>query len=632
MNQCSACGIANRDSARFCADCGNPISLAPETASDLAGLLQAEIDPIREKLAEKYQILHFIGRGGFSTVFLLKDRALERLCALKILSREQTIHAESVERFKREARLYASLDHPHIVSVYDFGFYNHVAYIIFKYIDGVTLREYVQRGHPLAQGEILAIAADLADILDYMHRRDVVHRDVKPDNVMIQNGDRKVILTDFGLAKKLDTTTVTSDGRVMGSPHYFSPEQAKGEPVDARSDIYSLGISIFEMASGIVPFKGDTPYEVILKHIREPLPDLSKLRPDLHPDLHKLIRKCTEKAPSQRFQTAAELKAALKRIPAPLPDMKTEIIRHGGRGRQSRSRRLWLVAALAAVAAFTIIGSYWARSRGIWMPAKWLKPRPVAMKDFARSHEPLPGQVALGSTAKGDREKTGNEEASLPAKDREAAEETSPRAIVSLVPGGGKHAEPLEGGGRLTGKSQAGLRKSAAIPMGGQTPEKKRGEAEKPEVANEPQGKKFEEKKGVSLPAVQSKNEEKPRPVETVKIMDLPAARVQEYIEELALVSAGPLAGEFKASGAIVLVLRVDETGHVGLEAMNDADVRVEPAVRRQEILELIRSRIGGIRIQPPVSKAGNVVRVTSWRVSLRIGRDRQMVILWRGD
>jgi serine/threonine protein kinase len=641
MTKCPTCGFANAAGARLCAHCGYEFTLSLEPPADQSSLFLSEIDPIREKLVEKYQILRFLGKGGFATVFLIRDKALDRLCALKILAHEQTLNPESVERFKREARLYASLDHPHIVAVYDFGIHNHVAYMIFKYIDGITLHEHVKRRHPLAQAEIISIASDLADILGYMHQRGIIHRDLKPDNVMIQNGDRKVILTDFGLAKKLDTTTVTSDGKVMGSPHYFSPEQAKGEPVDARSDIYSLGITIYEMLSGIVPFMGDTPYEVILKHIREPIPDSARLRPDLPPELHRLVRRCTEKEPKRRFQTAQELKAALLRVPATAPaEMTTQVIRRG-HPRRWGLRRLIGVSVAAAALAGVLVGAYLFLNR---QRSKALEP-PHPEWNLIRNQSPAnaatPGETfasllreAQEALSRGDfavaREKAAAARALKAGKEVDeldglirARYEAEMKKPVYLADRREEKPKPATSPGISAGKKPDSR---GAIPP----PEKKREPMAQKQPLRESGSGQDEATEEPEAAPVQAGAAEKPAAVRTGRIMDLPGPLVQKYVKELTTIYTVAVEGELRVSGTVTLVLGIDEAGNIGVESLNDVSLKIDPESRRSEALRLVRSRLAGIRLPPPIDKAGNSVRVENWRITFHLVRERQMLVLVR--
>ncbi len=314
MKECPSCKKKVDDDVSLCPYCGYSFLGDEPTTIGFSDIYFPELDVIKEKLANKYKVLGLIGRGGFSTVLKLKDTVLERICALKILSRDLITDREMLERFKREARLYARLDHPNIVQVYDVGFYKNVAYIIMKYIDGITLKELIKEKAPLEFDEIIRISEDIASVLEYMHSNGIIHRDIKPANIMIQKDNGKAILTDFGLAKNLETTKFTATGKIMGSPHYLAPEQAKGEKVDERTDIYSLGITMFEMATGKLPFEGESAVQIVLKHIREELPKPSTYNKKLDKDLERIILKATKRNPEDRFSSVKELKSALERV------------------------------------------------------------------------------------------------------------------------------------------------------------------------------------------------------------------------------------------------------------------------------------------------------------------------------
>ncbi|MCX6556054.1 MAG: protein kinase [Candidatus Aminicenantes bacterium] len=631
MNKCPNCGVGNADGAQFCLNCGKEFSPLPAHTLDSDGLFRSELDPIKEKLVEKYQILRFIGKGGFSTVFLLKDKVLERPCALKILARDLTMDMEMVERFKREARLYASLDHPNIVSVYDFGFHNHVAYIIFKYIDGVTLHDYIQRHLPLAQAEILAIASDLVGILNHLHQRGIIHRDIKPDNVMIQNGDRKVILTDFGLAKKLDSTNMTSTGRVMGSPYYFSPEQAKGEAVDVRTDIYSLGITIYEMVSGIVPFKGDTPYQVILKHINEPMPDPARARADLHPELQRLILKCTEKDPRRRFQTMAELELDLKKISIEGREAKTVIIEGRRRGRVAKRPHVRPAFAVAAVLALALAALYFFMVSGAKrpVPAARAVPDQASVMNEARYVSLL--REARELLAKGDFLPAGQKAAAARTlKVGKEVDELDEQIRVQSAAEKKKQADRQQGPAQPPGPDKAGADKKPGVQKMAAVPENRAKPISQEQAPAKPASKKSAADEKPSVAASQLDDSAKSKPAEAARIIDLPVALCQQYIRELGLISVAPLAAGIRVNGTITLVLRIGQAGNVSLESANDGDVKIEPESQRAEILDLIKTCINGIKVQPPVNKTGAAVRIENWRIAFRIGRDQQRLVLSR--
>ena len=222
-------------------------------------------------LSGRYRLEARIGAGGMSTVFLATDETLQRPVAVKLMNREVASEADQLARFRREARAVAQLSHPNVVGVIDAGEDSGRPYIVFEYVDGETLKQRIQRLGRLPIAESVAYSIEIARALGAAHARQIVHRDVKPQNVLIDaEGAAKV--TDFGIARTLDEEGLTADGRVLGTTDYVSPEQALGRPVTGQSDLYSLGIALYEMLTGEVPFKGDNQVAVAMKHVREQLP------------------------------------------------------------------------------------------------------------------------------------------------------------------------------------------------------------------------------------------------------------------------------------------------------------------------------------------------------------------------
>ncbi len=262
-------------------------------------------------LSGRYEPQRLIARGGMAEVYRAHDRLLDRTVALKVLFRELSIDRAFVERFRREAQSAAGLSHHNIVSVYDWGEDGGTYYIVMEFVEGLPLSAMLRTNGPMAPQRASEIAAEVASALSYAHKHNVVHRDVKPGNVIITE-DGQVKVTDFGIARAFNTEdSLTQTGSVMGTATYFSPEQAEGVGVDGRSDIYSLGIVLFEMLAGRPPFVGDTPVSVASKHVRESPPALSSLVPSVPPQLEAIIDKCLMKSPQLRYQSADALRADL---------------------------------------------------------------------------------------------------------------------------------------------------------------------------------------------------------------------------------------------------------------------------------------------------------------------------------
>ena len=265
-------------------------------------------------LVGRYELIEKIGEGGMAVVYKGKDRLLNRYVAVKILRPEFTKDAQFIENFKRESQAAAGLQHPNIVSVYDVGKEGNIHFIVMELIDGRPLSDIISERAPLDYKQAIEITRQVASALSLAHRNNIIHRDVKPHNIMITR-DGIAKLADFGIAKAVsDSTLVTETSRVIGSVHYFSPEQARGSYVDERSDIYSLGIVLYEMLTGQVPFDGDNPVQVALMHINDDIVPPSKLVPGIPPALEKLVMKATDKFQSNRYKNADELLEDLQNI------------------------------------------------------------------------------------------------------------------------------------------------------------------------------------------------------------------------------------------------------------------------------------------------------------------------------
>ena len=260
-------------------------------------------------IADRYEVLEKIGTGGMSVVYRAKDHKLNRFVAIKVLKQEFSDNASFVSKFRVEAQAAAGLMHPNIVNVYDVGEEKGINYIVMELVDGITLKKYIEKKSRLSVKEAISIAIQVSMGLQAAHHARIIHRDIKPQNIIISK-DGKVKITDFGIAKAATSNTITSN--VMGSVHYTSPEQARGGYSDERSDIYSLGITIFEMLTGRVPFNGETTVAIAIKHIQSPMPSPREFVPEIPVSVEQIVLKCCEKSPDRRYQNMESLIADLK--------------------------------------------------------------------------------------------------------------------------------------------------------------------------------------------------------------------------------------------------------------------------------------------------------------------------------
>lgn len=264
-------------------------------------------------LGNRYEVVEKIGEGGMALVYKAKDTLLNRFVAVKILKPEYTQDKAFVDKFKGEATSVASLNDNNIVNIFDVGSQNNINYIVMEYVNGKTLKQIIKDNHRLSASDAVKISIQIARALDCAHRNNIIHRDIKPHNILVTN-DGVVKVTDFGIAKASNSVTITNSNKVIGSAHYFSPEQAKGSYVDFRTDIYSLGIVMYEMVTGKVPFDADSPVSVALKHIQEQIIEPKAIVNEISDSLNKLILKALEKEPIRRYQSAREMLADLQKI------------------------------------------------------------------------------------------------------------------------------------------------------------------------------------------------------------------------------------------------------------------------------------------------------------------------------
>lgn len=274
---------------------------------------------IGQKLGGRYEVLELLGQGGMAAVYKAHDPNLNRVVAVKLIHPHLSSDGEFVKRFRQEAAAVAQFRHPNIVQVYDFNNDGDTYYIIFEYVPGESLQDRLKRlvdnGRSFPMDDVIKIASGIGSALDYAHRQGVVHRDVKPANVMLNiHGD--AILMDFGIVKMVGGTQHTATGAVVGTARYMSPEQIRGQVLDGRSDIYSLGTMLYEMVAGKRPFESDSAMSLMMMHISDPVPDITKVRPDTPPGLAAVVNKALAKDPANRYQSAGQLVSDLRKVAA----------------------------------------------------------------------------------------------------------------------------------------------------------------------------------------------------------------------------------------------------------------------------------------------------------------------------
>ncbi|HWN18469.1 MAG TPA: protein kinase [Gemmatimonadales bacterium] len=313
---CSRCGSEITGKSKFCPSCGLDLMATTPVHAIATGVLQ-ELDLVRESLAAEYEIIEELGRGGMAMVYRAKDRQLEREVAVKVLPFSLAFDTEFVERFQREARTAAQLEHPNIISIYRVGRSGRVIYFVMKFLRGGSLSNVLGARKKLTPPEIRRLLSEAGGALGYAAQRGIVHRDIKPDNIMFDEFGQSV-LTDFGIAKAASGQKLTGTGMSIGTPHYMSPEQARAQAIDGRSDIYSLGVVAYQCLTGAVPYDGEDSFSIGYKHITEPIPMPSLVTADER-RIFEVIKRMLMKDPFDRFQSCEELVASFRGQPIAAP-------------------------------------------------------------------------------------------------------------------------------------------------------------------------------------------------------------------------------------------------------------------------------------------------------------------------
>jgi eukaryotic-like serine/threonine-protein kinase len=422
---CYRCHTPIPENSRFCLSCGADVSGGdgPTTTSS--------VDVVRERLQRiiegKYRIEKLLGKGGMGAVFLAHDLTLEREVAIKVLPPDVAQDEQVVRRFQQEAKTAARLDHPNIIPIYRVESEGGLNYFVMKYISGTSLEDLLEKKEPLPVPEIQRILWEAACAIGHAHQRGVVHRDVKPANIMFDH-DGRVMLTDFGISKALQAATgFTATGMIIGTPHYMAPEQGKGAPVDGRADQYSLGVVGYRMITAELPFSGDSVHTIIYKHIYEAPPLASAKRPGIPGSLTMAISRALSKEPDQRFATMEEFatavwpeqpvappvkgRSASRPRPRAAADAPTEItgapttpLSRANPAPKRRSRVpavVGLIVVAAGVGGYVILGRTWSGERGAVPPETTPATAPsvdtVRIQDTVR----VPVQLPLPQSPRG---------------------------------------------------------------------------------------------------------------------------------------------------------------------------------------------------------------------------------------
>jgi len=318
--KCPKCNSDNPDTLKFCGECGTKLDLSDDAQISFTKTLETPREELTRGtlFADRYEIIEELGKGGMGKVYRVEDAKTKEEIALKLIKPEIASDKKTIDRFRNELTTARKIRHKNICGMYDLDEDRGVYYITMEYVLGQNLKGLIRQTGKLAISTVISIAKQICEGLSEAHKLGVVHRDIKPNNIMIDKGGNARIM-DFGIARSLETKGITGAGVMIGTPEYMSPEQVEGKEVDQRSDIYSLGVILYEMVTGKLPFEGDTPLSIAMKHKSEPPPNPKELNVQIPEDLSNLILSCMEKDKEKRYQTAEELLSELTKIEKGIP-------------------------------------------------------------------------------------------------------------------------------------------------------------------------------------------------------------------------------------------------------------------------------------------------------------------------
>ncbi|NOR12192.1 MAG: protein kinase, partial [Candidatus Aminicenantes bacterium] len=374
--QCPKCKAENPETQKFCGECATPLQPSEDISVSFTKTLETPKEEITRGaiLADRYEIIEELGKGGMGNVYRVVDNKINEEVALKLLKPEIAADKTTLERFSNELKLARKIVHKNVGRMYHLGEDKGTHFITMEYVSGQDLKGLIRQTGQLAVGTVINIAKQVCDGMEEAHKLGVIHRDLKPNNIMIDR-EGNVRILDFGIARSLKEKGITGAGVIIGTPEYMSPEQVEGKEADQRADIYSLGVILYEMVTGRVPFEGDTPLSIAYKHKHEAPPDPSKINAQIQDNLSHMILKCLEKDKEKRYQSSGELRAELENIEKGIPSIESEVsVRKSPTSNeitvQFRLKKIFIPALVlvAIVIISLLIWSPWSQKKAVTAP------------------------------------------------------------------------------------------------------------------------------------------------------------------------------------------------------------------------------------------------------------------------
>jgi serine/threonine protein kinase len=654
--KCPKCNFRNSSDTRFCGQCGtelNPSEAPTET-------IRTSVREIKRGslVAGRYEVVEEIGTGGMGNVYKVFDQKIHEMIALKLIKPEIGTDKTIIERFSRELKTARRIAHRNVCRMFDIGEEAGTHFITMEFVTGEDLRSLIKRIGQLSVGKTIDIAKQVCEGLAEAHVLGIVHRDLKPQNIMIDREGKSKIM-DFGIARFIRTKGVTITGTIIGTPEYMSPEQAEGKEADQRSDLYSLGIILFEALTGKVPFEGDTPLSIALKHKTEAPPDPRQLNPQIPEDLNGLILKCLEKDKEKRYQTAAEIIAELDKIEKGIPTTQRVLPEKKPLTAREITIKFKMKKVLVPAAVILALAAV---AVGIWL--LWLSPKPPG---------PLVSQ-ANGQSQKANRstaeqkppvDRTENEEkkkseekirsglaAAQSAYDKGDFQECLAQGLEVLkTDPNNAQAQKVINQAReklaaaktaakaetLFAVEQEFWKSTAKFDTAGayEAYLKKYPEGQFRDLARERL--KIIQESGKSEAQQQKPSEEKPvlkkEPPEkdlqpAVKLIQLPPEIMCLYDEKIKQIIVTPFPKEIKVQGPVYLTLSVSAEGKISVDTMTDTDLSVSPGEKREFVRQTIVAAVTSILLEPPKDRRDKLVRIENWQVSFTCGMFQGKLVL----
>ncbi len=654
--KCPKCDFKNTPDTRFCGQCGtelNPSEAPTETIRTITKKIERG-----SLFAGRYELIEEIGSGGMGNVYKVFDQKIQEMIALKLIRPEIGTDKAVIERFSRELKTARKIAHRNVCRMFDIGEESGTHFITMEFVTGEDLRSLIKRIGQLPIGKTIDIARQICEGLAEAHTLGIVHRDLKPQNIMLDK-EGKVKIMDFGIARSFWAKGVTMTGTIIGTPEYMSPEQAEGKEADQRSDLYSLGIILFEALTGKVPFEGETPISVALKHKTEMPPNPRNLNSLIPEDLNSLILRCLEKDKEKRYQTASEIVSDLEKIEKGIPT--TQRVQPEKKPATAREitikfkmKKILLpggvILALAALAV------------GIWL--FFLRPKPSGplgsrpngqgqKEDLSMAEKKPSQESAEGDEKKNIEDKIRN--GLIAAQDaydngnyQECLNQSS--AILNLDPNNSKaqtyiaKAREKLTAAKTASKAEASLtieqefwKSTAKFDTAGayEAYLKKYPSGQFRDLAQERLAAIRESEKSRSQkpkapeekPVLKKEPPEKDLPV-AINLIQLPPEKIRSYNDKIKQIIVTEFPKEIKVQGPVYLTLSVSPEGKISVDSMTDNDLVVLPPERRDFVKQTIRTAVHSVLLEPPKDRQDRPVRVENWQVSFTCGTFQGKLVL----